>query len=112
MLSRTISLIRVFHNLTRAEVAEKVGISRSYLSELESGQKKITLDVLEKYSQAFNIPMSSLLLFDETASSGRFEDALRLKLTGRIVKMLEWLAEISDDDNDTKIKVAREEGVG
>lgn len=97
MLHKTLSLIRTFHNLNKTQVATKVGLSKSYISELESGEKKITLEVLEKYATAFNIPLSSLILFDEKAQDGSFAEAARIGVTGKIVKMLDWLATITED---------------
>ena len=97
MLNKTLALVRTFHNLNKTQLADKVGISKSYVSEIESGDKKVTLEILEKYSSAFGIPVSSLMLFDETARNGSFTETIRVGMTGKIVQMLQWLATITDD---------------
>ena len=40
MLSDALRLIRVFHDLKQQDLADRLEISKSYLSEIENGQKK------------------------------------------------------------------------
>lgn len=65
MLSEALRLLRVFHDLKQNELAERVGLSKSYISELENGNRSPSLDVIEKYSAEFNIPTSSIMFFSE-----------------------------------------------
>ena len=95
MLNKALRLIRVYHDLSQTEVASRVGLSKSYISDLEAGNKKVTLQVLEKYSTAFNIPVSSIMLFAERAQSGGFSDDARVFVADKVVKMLDWIAMIS-----------------
>jgi transcriptional regulator with XRE-family HTH domain len=43
------------------EVAEMLGIDRSYLSEIETGKKDPSLRVLKTIADGFNITLSQLL---------------------------------------------------
>lgn len=55
--------VRVFreHRGMRAgELAEKVGISQGYLSELESGKKTGSLSVLKRIAEALGVELSDL----------------------------------------------------
>lgn len=97
MMKNALRLIRVYHDLNQADAAERVGLSKSYVSEIESGVKKVTLEVLEKYSRAFGIPMSSLMLFAEKAEEGCFSEDARVYIADKAVKMLDWVAMISSD---------------
>ena len=65
MLAEALRLIRVFHDMKQNELADRLGISRSHLSELESGKKQPTLQLMERYSSEFGIPVSSILFFSE-----------------------------------------------
>ena len=65
MLSEALRLIRVFHDLKQTELAQRFGISKSYLSEIESGKKPPRMDLIERYSSEFEIPTSSILFFAE-----------------------------------------------
>jgi len=65
MISEALRLIRIFNDLKQNELAEKIGVSASYISEIESGRKEPSLEILERYSKYFRIPRSSILLFAE-----------------------------------------------
>lgn len=97
MLSKALRLIRVYHDMNLSETAERVGLSKSYISEMERGHKKVTLDVLDKYSTAFDIPVSSLMLFAERAETGGFSEDTRALIADKALKMLDWIATISSD---------------
>ncbi len=83
MLNEFLRLLRVFHDLKSSELAEKLEISPSYLSEIESGKKEPTLALLRKYARVFNTSTSSLLFFSEDvekhAKGRNFESILRKK---------------------------------
>jgi transcriptional regulator with XRE-family HTH domain len=98
LLNRALKLVRVYHNLTQVEAAHRIGLSKSYVSEIESGQKKVSLEVLEKYSSAFKIPVSSLMLFAEHSEKGHFSEDARVYIAEKALKMLDWIATISERD--------------
>lgn len=102
MNHNVLGLVRVFHNLNRTQVAKRVGLSLSYVSELEAGSKKMTLEVLEKYAEGFKMPLSSLILFSEMSRENRVEETTRIAITGKVVKMLNWLAAIGGDESSGK----------
>ena len=97
MMNKAIRLIRAYHDLNLSEVADRVGLSKSYISEMERGHKKVSIDVLEKYAEAFDIPMSSLMLFAERAEDGGVADNARVYIADKAIKMLDWIATITDD---------------
>ena len=63
MLSEALRLIRVFHDMKQRELAEKLGVSNSLISEIEAGKKKPSLELIDRYSSEFDIPSSSVLFF-------------------------------------------------
>lgn len=65
MLGEALRLIRVFHDIKQNELAVRFGISKSHLSEIESGRKQPRLELIERYSEEFGIPSSSILFFSE-----------------------------------------------
>lgn len=95
MQHEALRLVRVFHDLNQTALADRLKISKSYLSEIESGKKPVTLELLEKYAATFNIPLSSLLFFAERMNDGKPEK-VRTAVAGKVVKMLEWIS--SKDD--------------
>ncbi len=92
MQHEALRLVRVFHDLNQTELAERIGISKSYLSELESGKKPPTLEILQRYADSFSIPLSSLLFFAENVASPSRSDRSRVVIASKALKMLQWLA--------------------
>ena len=94
MLNRALRLLRTYHQLTQVELAKRLGISNSYLSEIESGDKAPQLDLLGKYSEIFKMPTSSILLFSESMDGeGRRSGKLRVGAADKILRLREWLEE-------------------
>jgi len=91
MQHEAIRLVRVFHDMNQTTLAERLEISKSYLSEIESGKKQVTLELLEKYADIFGMPLSSLLFFAEHVQGGTREK-VRTAIAGKVVKMLDWMA--------------------
>jgi len=102
MLNRALRLLRTYHQMTQVELSKRLGISNTYLSELETGGKQPQLDLLERYGQLFKMPVSSILLFSETMEQKpRRTDKLRVTAADKILRLLEWL-EIKEDVADGK----------
>jgi transcriptional regulator with XRE-family HTH domain len=99
MYDRALKLIRQYHRLSQAELADALNLSRSFVSELEkSGGKKPSIDVLERYASYFKIPLSSLLLFAERSGSSDLRETSRAFAADKVLRMLEWLEETTRDE--------------
>ena len=93
MLGSALKEFRGFHQLTQKEVADQLGISKSYLSEIENNHKSPNLELLDKYSELFGVRTSSLLLFSERLSQEKKSDNFRIKCAGKLIKIMEWINE-------------------
>lgn len=98
MLNELLRLMRVFHDLTQKELAEKLGISKSHLSEIESGKKTPTLALLESYSQVFKIPVWVILFFSE-ANNDVDTEKLRGIIASNTLSLMQLIAERSGRNN-------------
>ncbi len=96
MYDRALKTIRQYHKLSQAEMAAQIGISRSYLNEIERDRKEPSLDILKKYATRFDLPLSSLMLFAEQAQDSHYDRA-RVFFADKVLKMLEWVAKDEDD---------------
>ena len=102
MNSRALKLVRQYHRLTQAEVAKKLDLSKSFISELEAGNRKPSIDVLEKYAESFKLPLSSLLLFSEQVNEDNWQTRSSSLVASKVMKMLEWLEETTNEDTSEK----------
>ncbi|WMJ80961.1 helix-turn-helix transcriptional regulator [Clostridium sp. MB40-C1] len=59
----TIKKYRLLKKLTQSQLAKKAGISKSYLSEIESGKKVPGKDVAKKLGTALKISPSEFMLW-------------------------------------------------
>lgn len=53
---------REYRGMTQQQVAEKAGISKPYLSQLESGQRKGTTQVLSAVARALHVSLDDLVV--------------------------------------------------
>lgn len=90
MLSKALSLIRQYHTISQTELCSNLGISNSYLSEIESGKKQPSLEILSRYSDFFEIPLSSIIFFSEHVDDKKLTEKVRLGVASSILSILEW----------------------
>lgn len=60
-ISKTLYALRAVNKMSSKEVAHKLGISQSQYSKLETGEKEISLQKLEKIAAVFNMDLEELL---------------------------------------------------
>lgn len=93
MLSEALRLIRVFHDLKQGDLADRLGLSKSFVSELENGHKSPSVEVIEKYSREFGIPASSILFFSEQLDTKASNSQSRAKsaIAGKVLNFLQLI---------------------
>ena len=103
MINRALKVIRQFHQLKQVELAIDLGISKSYLSEIESGKKLVSMDILQRYSDIFDIPASSLVFFSESMEKeGQIPKRFRTVFASKIIDIMEWLTK-RNESKEAKI---------
>lgn len=79
MIGSTLKKIRCIYGFSALEMSRKLGISRSYLSEIENESKQPPLKILEKYSEITGLKLSSIMLLaEEYDAYSSKEDAKRI----------------------------------
>lgn len=78
-LNEALRLIRVLHGTKVKELSESIKISAGYISDIENGKKKPSMDLIEKYANFFWTTPSALLFFSEELDSkrGPFKNTVR-----------------------------------
>ncbi|WLT40591.1 helix-turn-helix transcriptional regulator (plasmid) [Synechocystis sp. B12] len=77
-LNKTLKLLRLSNQLNQATLAHQLDISRSYLSELEAGKKKPSLETLAKYGFAFDLPVWKIIWLSEQQTEFSFSELYHL----------------------------------
>ena len=106
MINRALRLLRVYHNLKQKDLAKRLDISPSYLSEIESGVKGVSYELLEKYAKALRVPISTITMFAE-ASAAKDGQTFVGALSDKALKLLEWFETISAVDSSNAPKKPR-----
>ena len=60
VIGTNIRKLRTDHGLSQEELAYRAGIDRSYLSEIENGQKNLGVMILEAIAQALEVEATAL----------------------------------------------------
>lgn len=104
-LNEALRILRDYYGFSRNEIMEGVQISKSYLSELESGSKRVTLDVVSKYAEFLDLKPSMILLLGETLAEGRSAKAVESFVAKNTRKLMSWISEEDKHErgNDAKI---------
>ncbi|KZD21864.1 transcriptional regulator [Tardiphaga robiniae] len=102
MNNRALKLVRQYHRMSQVGLAEKLELSKSFISELEAGNRRPSIDVLEKYAEHFKLPLSSLMLFSEQLDSKDWHARSRDFVAAKVMNMLEWLEETSAEEASEK----------
>jgi transcriptional regulator with XRE-family HTH domain len=71
LIAETMRKTRLFRNLSVRKAAKKIGISASYLSQIEKGKKDITLKILLEASKAYKVSLALLLGHEEIPNSSK-----------------------------------------
>lgn len=87
--------------MKQGELAEKLGLSRSHISELENSNKTPSMDVIERYAAEFRVPVSSIMFFAENVDKTEGRKARLAKAKGVIAtKIISFLQTIEDRTSD------------
>ncbi|AEE17287.1 helix-turn-helix domain-containing protein [Treponema brennaborense] len=84
--------LRREYGWTQAYVAENLGVTAPFLTMIESGQRGMSLDLIEKLSELFDVPAASFFVqySDTSAGVSRQElAALKKRLTLKMIKVIE-----------------------
>ncbi|TDU66066.1 DNA-binding XRE family transcriptional regulator [Prosthecobacter fusiformis] len=102
-IGNTLRLLREYHGMKQIEVASRLKLPRSLVSEIEGGKKVPGLEILKKYADGFDLPVSNLLLLAEMegcVDPSFFKNPPKY-IASKIFKILEWLNDRALPDYDS-----------
>jgi len=63
LIGKRVREIRTKLNLTQEELADKAELHPSYIGQVERGSKKVSIETLQKITNALNVPLKSIFDF-------------------------------------------------
>lgn len=93
MLAEALRLIRIYHDMKQQELADRLCLSKSYISEIEHGKKVPSMEVVQKYSDVFGIPPSSILFFSENLANPSKAKRTKSAIAGKVLRFLQFIEE-------------------
>ena len=99
MMNEALRLIRVFHDLKQVELAERLGVSKSHICEIEKGTKTPSLDLVERYAHELKLPVSSIMFFAEKLPQAKAGEQVRFKIAGKVIDILRFVERKADVEN-------------
>ena len=87
-IGRVFRLLRIANDISARDLADKTGLSQSFISEVEAGKKKPSLDALDKYSKALGVSKATIMYFEESDREERFKtQELLYKILQKLLKV-------------------------
>ena len=91
MLGKILRDIRLFNEVTLTDLSTDFKLSQGYLSEIELGKKEPTFEVIQKYSQKFNVPISAIMFFVENQNEPEVIKSFRRIVGNQTSKLFDYL---------------------
>lgn len=91
MINEALRLLRLYCGLSQADMAKKLSVTQSMVSDIEGGRKSVSMDLLEAYSDAVGVRMSQLLFFAEEIDGQPIARRGQLIVADKVLKLLEKL---------------------
>lgn len=103
MIGDALKRTRTIYGYKANEMSVALGISASYLSEIENNKKQPSLEILRKYADIYGIKLSSLILLseniDELAKENKSNIFIRNLMMNLIAKMSQNLGEPNEESD-------------
>lgn len=101
-IGENIKYCRKINNISRKELAEKIGMSASGLANCENGNRLPSLDMLKKLSKALNITVDDLIE-GEIEDNKRYWEAIKDFSVNDTKELIEYLKKLTLTKSDKKI---------
>ena len=97
MINEALRLLRLYCGFSQAEMAKRLSVAQSMVSQIEAGRKNVTMDLLEAYSEATGVRMSQLLFFAEEIEGQQIVRRGQLIVADKVLKLLEKIKPVKCD---------------
>jgi len=91
MPGEALKTLRTIHEYSLSEMAKKLGMSASYLSEIENGKKAPPLDLINRFAEIFKTTPSAILFFSEEISKEKRSPNYKKNIRKILLKLLKGI---------------------
>lgn len=100
VIGEVLKRLRTIYGYKAIDVSEKLGISASYLSEIENDKKQPSLEHLKKYAELFGIKLSSLILLSEAYEEAEKEGKGTALIRSMMINLINGLSKTVEGLNE------------
>jgi len=102
VIGEVLMRLRKIYGYKAVEMSKHLGISPSYLSEIENGKKQPSLDLLKKYAQLFEIRLSSLILLAESYEEAEEQGKGTAMIRSMMISLINNMSKTTVDRNENE----------
>lgn len=92
-LNEALRLVRVFHDKKIKDLANELAVSSGYITDVEKGNKKPSLELIGKYAKIFHTTPSALLFFAEELDEEKNRGFCKVAIRDSMLKFLKAVEE-------------------
>jgi len=93
---------RTIYGYKASELSAALGISSSYLSEIENNKKQPSLEILQKYADIYEIKLSSLILLSEDFVEAAKENKSNAFIRNMMMRLINGMSPKIGEQNEER----------
>lgn len=100
MIGDILKRTRIIYGYKANKMSSELGISASYLSEIENNKKKPSLELLQKYADIYGIRLSSLILLSENMDDAEKSGKGNIFIRNMMVRLIQSMSTSAGDPDE------------
>lgn len=100
MIGDVLKRTRVIYGYKASEMSSELGISASYLSEIENNKKHPSLELLQKYADIYGIRLSSLILLSENMEDAEKSGKGTVFIKNMMIQLIQSMSRTASDPDE------------
>ncbi|MNI43164.1 HTH-type transcriptional regulator SinR [compost metagenome] len=100
MIGDVLKRTRAIYGYKASEMSSLLGISNSYLSEIENNKKQPSLELLQNYSKVLGIKLSSLILLSENFEEASKNDQSQEFIKNMMLRLINFMSKDKGDSDE------------
>lgn len=100
MIGDILKRTRIIYGYKASEMSLELGISASYLSEIENNKKQPSLELLQKYANIYGVRLSSLILLSENMEEAEKAGKGTIFIKNMMAHLIQSMSNIASDPDE------------